>query len=71
MTIANLITEIAASAVPAIRLVKYIRSHGHEASIAADGTIRALEVYRKDGETHEEWITLKADYETVRAWLGY
>ena len=52
-------------------LVKYIRSHGHAAHIAADGTISALEVYRKDGETHEEWITLKADYETVRAWLGY
>ena len=53
------------------KLVKYILRHGHEAHAMPDGSIRALEVFRKDGVTEEEWVTLKADYAKVRAWLGY
>lgn len=53
-------------------LVAYIRSHGFSAELLPDGkTISAEMVYCQDRKAYPEWETIPANYQAVRAWLGY
>jgi hypothetical protein len=53
------------------QMAEYIRAHGIEARIVDPGQIEAVEVYTIDGTPGSEIVTLPADLEAVRAWLGY
>lgn len=51
-------------------MVSYIKSHGHEVYVNGN-RLGVLDVWIFNGEVHQEWIEIDADWDVIRDWLGY
>lgn len=54
------------------RLATIIQQHGTDAYVTGDGQIRAYEsATDRNGNDASHWVTLPANVQAVRDWLGY
>jgi exonuclease III len=52
-------------------LINYLKDHGIKVVHCSYESITVIEVYSLDGKAHEQEVTIKADWRSVRNWLGY
>jgi len=53
------------------QLIQFIRVHGHQCGLGADGNISAVEVICIDGVASEQTVSIEPTWKAVRLWLGY